>query len=154
VVSLKIQKGKERQGKGKSRDGDVCKEKECRALCLELPVEVKDSSFSFELAQEDHIILHPRAKRLRVLALISGRNIRRSQLCDDDANQGPLMPRTSNSDGQHDEAERKGSAGKKARKRKKKTKNVGLCSLELPIDLKYSSVSFELAQSNTHHLAP
>jgi hypothetical protein len=120
VVSLKIQKGKERREKGKARDGDVCKEKECRALGLELPVEVKDSSFSFELAQEYHIILHPRAKRLRVLALISGRNIRRSQLCDDDANQGPLMPRTSNSDGQHDEAERKGSAGKKVRKRKKK----------------------------------
>jgi hypothetical protein len=70
VVSLKIQKGKERQGKGKSRDGDVCKEKECRALCLELPVEVKDSSFSFELAQEDHIILHPEAKRLRIRACV------------------------------------------------------------------------------------
>jgi hypothetical protein len=43
---------------------------------------------------------------------------------------------------------------RKQGKGKKKTKNVGLCSLELPIDLKYSSVSFELAQSNTHHLAP
>jgi hypothetical protein len=50
VASLKIQKGKERREKGKARDGDVCKEKECRALCLELPVEVKDISFSFELA--------------------------------------------------------------------------------------------------------
>jgi hypothetical protein len=39
-------------------------------------------------------------------------------------------------------------------KGKKKTKNVGLCSLELPIDLKDSSVRFELAQANTHHLAP
>lgn len=155
VVSMKIRKGKERQGKGKARDGDVCREKKCQVLCLELPVEVKDSSFSFELAQVDHIILHPRAKRLRVLALISGRNIRRSQLCDDDANQGPSMLRTSNTDGQHDEAEKEKEVPEgKQGKGKEKTKNVGLRSLELPIDLKDSSVSFELAQSNTHHLAP
>jgi hypothetical protein len=58
--------------------------RKCRVLFLEPPIDLKDGSFSFELAQVNaHHLTLPRreAKRLRVrLALILGPNFRRSQL--------------------------------------------------------------------------